>query len=248
MSLAVKPNRIKLTVLSAGALGATLRAVLFATGVDGKGLLVSGHWAGTSVWILTAAMALGLFLLLGKFQGTDQYDDAFPKSILGAIGCILAGCGILLNGAPGGAEGNLALAELVLRFGSAIGLVAVGYCRFSGKKPLFLFHGAVSLYLALRMICLYRLWSADPQLQDYCFSLGAYVALMLTAYQFAAFDAELANPRSLWISGLSAVYLCMLALVGSEPFLMLCCGIWVLTNLSVPGKTHKKSSYIKEEA
>lgn len=244
MPLAVKPNQLKLTFLCAGVIGMALRAILYATAVDEKGLLLTGHWTEICVWILTATAALGLFLLLRKCGGPKQYDTAFPASPVRAAGCILAACAFLLSGAPEAVEAKLAVAELVLRFVSAAALIAVGYCRLTGRKPFFLFHGAVCLYLALRMVCRYRLWCADPQLQDYCFSLGAYVALMLTAYQFAAFDTDEINHRQLWICGLSAVYLCMLALVGSEPFLMLCCGIWVLTNLSC--LSYRKPAYLKE--
>jgi len=246
MPLAVKPNRIKLLLLSAGALGLLLRVLLFAAGTDEKGLLISGHWAQICIWLLTAAVALGLFLLLRKCSGPEHYPAAFPGSIFSAAGCILAGCAIVLSGAPTAAQGKLALAELVLRFAAAGALLALGFFRFTGRRPSFLLHGAVCLYLALRMICQYRLWSSDPQLQNYCFSLGSYVALMLTAYQFAAFDEGIGNHRTLWLCGLSAVYLCMLALVGSEPLLMLCCGIWVFTNLS--RLSEKKPVYLKEGA
>ena len=246
MSLAVKPNQLKLIILCAGGIGLTLRAILYATAVDEKGLLLTGHWAEICVWILTAAAALGLLLLLRKRNGPEQYGSAFPASPLRAAGCILAACGIVLSGAPEAVEEKLALAELVLRFASAAALIAVGYCRLTGRKPIFLLHGTVCLYLALRMVCRYRLWCSDPQLQDYCFSLGAYVALMLTAYQFAAFDADVVSHRQLWRCGLSAVYLCMLALVGSEPFLMLCCGIWVFTNLSC--LSYRKPAFLKEGA
>lgn len=248
MPLAVKSNQIKLTFLGAGALGLMLRVILFATGVDKKGLLVSGHWAEVTVWLLTAALALGLFLLLRKCSGPKQYRQAFPASAFSAIGSILAGCAFVLSGAPAAAEGKMAVAELALRFVATAALLGVGYCRFVGRKPYFLLHGAVCLYLALRMVCQYRLWSSDPQLQNYCFNLGAYVALMLTAYQLAAFDAGLGNHRSLWASGLSAVYLCMLSLVGSEPFLLLCCGIWAFTNLSCLKHHRTKPAFLKEGA
>lgn len=246
MSLAVKPNQLKLTFLCAGIIGLALRAILYATAVDEKGLLLTGHWAEICVWILTAVAALGLLLLLRKCSGPNQYGSAFPASPVRAAGCILAACGILLSGAPEAVEEKLAVAELVLRFVSAAALMAVGYCRLTGRKPFFLLHGAVCLYLALRMVCRYRLWCSDPQLQNYCFSLGAYVALMLTAYQFAAFDADMVSHRQLWVCGLSAVYLCLLALVGSESFLMLCCSIWVFTNLSC--LSSRKPAFLKEGA
>ena len=103
-------------------------------------------------------------------------------------------------------------------------------CRLvlAGKK-----HGTVCLYLALRMVCRYQLWSADPQLQHYAFYLGAHVAVMLGCYQQTALDAGSGDRRSLWRWCLAAVYLCLTALPGSEdPFFLLCCGIWMFSNLN----------------
>jgi sugar phosphate permease len=116
---------------------------------------------------------------------------------------------------------------------SAAALIAVAYCRFRGKTPSFLLHGTVCLYLALRMVCRYQIWSADPQLQHYAFYLGAHVAVMLGCYQQTALDAGSGDCRSLWRWCLAATYLCLTALPGSEdPFFLLCCGIWMLSNLT----------------
>lgn len=248
MTLAVKPKQLKILLLSAGVLGLLLRMVLYAAGIDEKGLLVTGHWAELSLWLLTAAVAAVLFLLLRKLTGPERYQDAYPASAFSAAGSILAGVSIFLSGTPEAANGNLAIAEVVLRFVAAVSLICVGFCRFTGRKPLFLLHGTVCLYLALRMVCQYRLWSADPQLQNYCFYLGAYVALMLTCYQLAAFDAGFGSHRSLWACGLSALYLCTVSLAGSEePFFLLCCSIWVFTNLSSLKLRRQRKSIQTEE-
>lgn len=248
MALTVKERNLKYLILSAGILGFVLRAILYATGVDEKGLLVTGHWAGTGVWLLTAAVAAALFLLLRNLTGPEQYRDAYPASVPSAAGSILAGVAFLLCGAPETAVGTLSIAELVLRIAAVLSLVSVGFCRFTGRKPLFLLHGAVCLYIALRMVCQYRLWSADPQLQNYCFYLGAYVALMLTAYQLAAFDAGFGSHRKLWACGLSSVYLCTVSLAGSgEAFFLLCCGIWVFTNLSSLKLRRRRTPVMTEE-
>jgi hypothetical protein len=86
------------------------------------------------------------------------------------------------------------------------------------------------VYFALRVICLYRFWSSDPQLQDYVFYLGAYVALMLCAYHHAAFDADMEKHGSLWFWSMAAVYLCCLALPNSQDGYLPFLGIWVITN------------------
>lgn len=249
MALAVKPKQLKRLLPGAGLLGFLLRAVLYTTGMDGKGLLISGHWAETGLWLLTGAVVLCLYLCCRTITGPERYQSAFPASIFGASGSILAGVAIGLCGVGSDPEGTLGLAELVLRICAALSLFWVGFCRFTGRKPLFLCHSLVCLYLALRMVCQYRLWSTDPQLLNYCFYLGAYVALMLTAYQFAAFDADSGSHRYLWIWGLASVYFCIVSLAGSqEPFFLLCCCIWVFTNLSNLKRRRRKPDVASEGA
>lgn len=232
MPLAVKPKLLKLTALAAGLLCLLLRAILFATGLDMKGLLVAGHWAGTCSWLLTAGIIGLIFFTLRTVSGPPAYSDAFPSSPIRAAGSLVAACGFALSGVPA-AGGPFASAELVLRILAAAALVAAAYCRFRGKKASVLLHSAVCLYLALRMVCLYQRWSADPQLQHYVFYLGAHLALMLCSYQLAAFGADSGNHKSLWGWGLASIYLCLGALPGSEdPFFLLCCAIWMFTGLS----------------
>lgn len=235
MKQAVKPNQMKLLLGAAGILGLVLRAVLYAAGVDRKGLLITGYWADTALWLLTAAVAGILLIWCRRLTGHGKQANPFPVSVYSAAGAVLAGIAILLSPVAQPPSQTLAGVEPVLRFAAAASLIWISYCRFRGKAPFFLFHCAVCLYLALRLVCQYRLWSADPQIQNYAFYLGAHVALMITAYQLAAFDAGFGNHRNLWAAGLAAVYLCTVSLAGSdEPFFLICCLLWVWTNLSHP--------------
>ena len=251
MPLTVKSANLKYLILGAGGLGLALRTLLYATGMDERGLLVRGHWAGIGLWLVTAITVLGIFLLTRPITGSKHHQKAFPKSPAAAIGCAAAAAGILLNVVPGSQGTALENAELILAGAAAVSLLVLAFCRFTGRKPFALFHCLVCIYLALRMVGQYRLWSAIPQLQDYCFYLGAHVALMLTAYQFAAFDAGIGNHRALWAWGLASMYLCCLSLVGDgQPLLMLCCGIWVFTNLSSlrPRRREDKNSQPAQDA
>ena len=233
MPLTVKPTNLKFLLLGAGGLGLALRALLYATGIDSRGLLVRGHWAETGLLLVTAVTVLGIFLLTRPVTGSRDYRKAFPKSAAAAAGCIAAAAGILLNITPGSRGTSLEHIELILGGMAIVSLLVLAFCRFTGRQVPALFHCILCVYLAIRMVGQYRLWSSTPQLQDYGFYLGAHVALMLTAYQFAAFDAGMGNHRSLWAWGLASIYLCCLSLVGEgQPLLMVCSGIWVYTNLS----------------
>ena len=92
---------------------------------------------------------------------------------------------------------------------------------------------------ALRMVSGYQNWSADPQLQDYCYYLLAYVTLMLTAYHHAAFHVGVGKHRSVWFFSLMAMYFCIVSLLGTtELYLLLGCGIWAFTNTTRPSARH----------
>lgn len=226
--------KMKYLILCAGLLGGGLRAILYLTGTDAKGLLVSGHWAHTAIWVLTAGVAA----LLAGVCFPIAPDAACRKTgPAAALGCFLA-AGSFLWISPGNfraAGNNLETAAALLGFASAAALIWVGVCRLRGSRPPFVCNALVCLCFALRMVCQYRTCSSDPQLQDYCFIMLSHVGLMLTAYHFAGFDAGMGRPRPAWFLGLAAAYFCLVGLWGSpEPVFMLCCALWVLTNLPAP--------------
>lgn len=248
MKLAVKPKLTKTLVAAAGILGLVLRTVLYAVGVDRKGLLITGHWSGIGIWLLTAAVALILLLLCRQLTGSQEYSIAFPASPFSAAGAALAGIALVLCPVAQIPSPVFATIEPVLRYGAAASLFFISYCRFRGKAPLFLLHCSVCLYLALRLICQYRVWSADPQIQNYAFYLGAHVALMITAYQFAAFDAGFGSHGKLWGAGLGSIYLSTVSAAGSDdPFFLICCVLWIFTNLSCPSAKAPKNQLTQEE-
>ena len=235
MKLTVKPNLLKNMILGASVLGFVLRIVLYTTGFDGRGLLIQGHWASICLWVLTAVVAALILVFTRKLEGPADYCDAFPTSVSGAAGAFAAAFGIGITTVREFAEFSslLHLIVWVLGLGTTAALIFIGICRLLRRRPYFLFHTVVCIYFALRMVSQYQHWSADPQLQDYCFYLCAYVALMLTAYQHAAFDADIGKHRSLWRLSLASVFLSCLSLNGTpDALLLLSCGIWAFANLS----------------
>ena len=235
MKFSVKPQLLKFLVLGMGGLGLALRILLYATGMDEKGLLAEGHWASTGIWLLTAAAALTIVLFTRPIEGPVDHRDCYPVSIAGGLGALAAAAAILIASISeiGSVFMPVQRAVCIFGFVTAAALVIIGLCRLTGAKAHFLLYGAVCLYFALRMVSQYQIWSSDPQLMDYCFYLTAYVALMLTAYHHAAFGADMGNHRMLWLFSLVAVYLCCLSLKGTrDTLLMLTCGIWAFTNLT----------------
>ena len=230
-----KMDGLKYLILGAGGLGLVLRILLYTTGMDGRGLLVRGHWTATVLSILTVAVLLVLFLATRNAAETSAYEDAYPVSILRAVGAFAAmiGFGVTTVQEFATFSSRLQLMVWLLGLCSALSMAIIGLFRLKGKKPPFLLHAAVCLYFALRMVVCYQQWSSNPQLQDYGYYLGAFLALMLASYQHAAFDAAMGKHRALWFCSLVAVYLCCLSLKGTtDTILLLGSGIWAFTNLT----------------
>ena len=226
-----KLSSFKYLILGAGGLGFALQQVLYHFGLDEKGLLIRTHWAGVSLLILTAAVLVAIFCCTRSLPASGKFST--ERSIPGGIGCLLAAAALFLKSPA--AMGTLSRMEQYTGIAAQLSLCALAFCRFSGKKSHFLFHGLVCLHLAVRMIGQYQTWSSDPQLMDYAFFLLAHVAQMVFAYQLAAGEATPGSPRSLWRWGLGALYLCCCAPCDriGRLFLLLT-GIWVFTSLGAP--------------
>lgn len=238
-----KSNQLKLILPACGGLALALRVLLFATGVDEKGLIVAAHPAWIGMLLLTAVAAAVIALSLRTLRGPAEYQAGFPRSPIGAAGCglgavsaALAAFGHFRTG-PILSYPNL-LPMLSFYLSGAVMILAaaafalVAFCRLGGRKPSFLLHCLICVYFAARLLELYQTWSFDPQLADYCFQLLACIALTMTAYQLALFDLDKGSHRKLWAWGLAAVYLCILCLGTADDLLFLAGGVWAFTNLS----------------
>lgn len=227
-----------------GIIGLVLRQSLYALAVDSRGLLVPFHPLEIALWCLTAA-ALGYLIWSAWTQGGEpDYEANFPPSLTAAAGHVLAGAGILatvlLSGPQTGGVGGL---WRLLGFLACPCLAAAGICRGMGKKPFFLLHMVPCLFLMLHIVAHYRLWSSDPQLQDYVFSLFACLSLMLFAFYNGAYDADICHRRMQLGTGLAAVYLCTVCLTSDAGLWLNLGGIaWAVSGLCcLEGKKGERS-------
>ncbi len=221
-------------LLGAGLLGAVLRLLLFATGMDQKGLLASGHWAAVLIWVLTAgALALLIYLCLDLKQAA-KYSFNFPAFLPGSIGAAMASLGVLVTSVSALSHSTDTVTTLCAVFGllSAGALAFLAYCRYQGLQPSSLFPMVICVYLMLRLVCQYRAWSWDPQIMDYFFCLMATVSLMLASYYDACFCAHSGNRRMHTVTHLAAVYFCLVSLPRSDaPVFYPAMAAWMFTNL-----------------
>ncbi len=232
-----KPNlstRLHWIVLALGNLGMCLRQLLYTLGTDERGLLPKNHPLEIALWLLTAAALIFIALSVRKLDGAKDYEDNFFPSRSAAAGQFLAAAGVCVTVLPNapllpGLLGNIWKALGLL---SVPCLLAAGVCRYAGKKPFFLLHMVPCLFLVFHIVNHYRLWSSQPQLQNYVFSLFGTMALALFAFYTAAFSADIQRRRMQLFTGLSAIYLCMTGLFpGISLWLYLGCLAWVFTGL-----------------
>lgn len=233
----IRTRTLPVLITACGALGLIFRLLITITGLDDKGLMIPWHFSWVCLWLVTIAAAVILVLGVLPIRGPAAYRANSPGSIVGcglAAGTALAtAVGHFRTGA-GPAHNLLAPVLFWIQGGllllAAAAFVLVGICRLLGKKPYFLLHGLICVFFALQMVTLYRNWSFDPQLHEYCFQLFASIALTMMAYQLACFDMGRGSHRKLWAWGLAAVYFCCLSAASGLFFIAE--GVWAFTNLS----------------
>ena len=225
--LSLRPQPLKYTVLGCGAAGFALYRLLYATGMDGRDLLIRNHPAWVGLCILAIALGAVILCSTAGFQGTGS---RFPRSIPAGIGCILAATASAYGAWINLPEGNVLYTLPALL--AAVSFAAVAFCRFRELKPYFLLHVVICANFVLQTLNLYQHCNFDPQIQGYLFQILSCVGLSLTAYQLAHFDLGKGSHRWLWTIGLCTVFLCAVSMGTSASGMYITGGIWAFTNLS----------------
>lgn len=215
----------------AGLAVAGLRAGLYAVALDEKNLLTPFHPLELVLWAVTAATVA---VLLWRLRKRDS-DPEIPSGAAALGYFVLAAALVpevlsLRGSAPG-------LMEKLCFFGGILavpGMVWVGIGRLRKQSPFFGFHALLCVWMCLRLVVAYRVWSGDPQLMDYVLPMLASVCLSLFAYQQTAWDVGRISHLGLRFWGLLSVFLCA-ASVGSQSSLFYAAGaLWALTALCRP--------------
>ena len=234
-TISLRPGMLKRVVLGCGAVAFGLYRLLYATGVDGRDLLKSGHFAWVALCILGVAVGAVIFTSASQFRGSDV---RFRKSLPAAVCCALAAVSTVFTGLSDLWGGYLVYA--IPAFLAAAAFAAVTLCRLQGRRPNFLMHAVISIHFTLQLLKLYQANSFHPQIQDYLFQILACIALAVTGYQLAAADLGRSSRRWLWTAGLAAVYLCTLSLGSTSTGLFLTGGAWALTSLIIPVRKRER--------
>lgn len=208
-------QKLLLTAAGAGFLGLCLRSLLYRIGFDVKGILSSSHPLHMICLVLTAAMTVYLGIQAVRAKHSEE-PNLWIRFLLG----ILGGYFLMIHGLTLARElsGMLSFLRCGLALLGAVAMMAAVFPPVKERQIHMTCHGLVCVCFAVDMLCRYQNWSGNPQLPDYCFHVLACVTLSLCTYQTLALHVGLAKPRLHRFFCLMTLYLCLLSLVGPEPW------------------------------
>ncbi len=229
----LKHENLPWLTLLCGGIGLLLRLWLLSTEND-KGFITRGHISEILLVTLTVLFLAVLMLATRGLSQGNKYSFNFPPSLAGAVGALVAAAGVAITSAVelSAAAGSLEKFCWFAGFPAACSLLFVAHSRWKGLHPSMLFHAWLCVWLVLVLVCRYRSWSADPQLEHYCYQLLALVFAMISTYHRATFDANFGKRTSYAFFNLGCVYFCLLSVGGpGGALLYLCLGAWQFTDL-----------------
>ena len=219
-----KPTTSAAVFALGGMIVMALRFWLLNTGVDDRGLLVTGHLGYILSYILCLGLPVSLLIALGK----EKRQLHFSPNVISAAGFFAQAIGFGFA-----AWTLLSYTTLAMRTVSGVFGIAAAICNLVAgvyairgyrTHPLFFCPG--TLFFACFLFCRYQQWSAEPELQRYVFQLAAAVVSMFALYQRSALGVNMGSPRQYVLWSRSAVLLCLAAIPGSQlPLLWLCIAI-----------------------
>lgn len=208
------------TVLAGGS-SLALHRYMMENCFDEKGLLIAGNLPGWLMLAIGGVFVVGMTVLLRALGGNGTYEDNFPRDPV--IGSLLIAAGAVMAWAasqpePAAAPGVQGMAgawaagvvrltdggRTVLPWLAAASMAVLGLYRMQGRRAPVWFGGAVCLNYMLTLVNDYRLWSADPQVQDYAYQLLAEVLLMLCAFHRTCCDGGIIQRKKLIFTATAA--------------------------------------------
>lgn len=245
----LKPHILPLFTLGAGGLGLALRVWLLSTGVDEKGLLLTGHPASALSFILAALVLAIVALAVRSLRPIAQYSQLFPASGINAAGCAVGAATLLytaFNETIAG-QGPLRIILLILSLAAAVALALTGVYRRKGKRPHFLLATVVTVYLMLHTVLQCRTWGTEPQLQRFFFPLMASVFLLLTGYQHTVLNICPGSRRWFVFYNQAALFFCCLSANTENKLFYLGMAVWMTSDMCSLQQTTEKLPPVGEE-
>ena len=213
-----------LTCALTGLIAWILRWRLFSTCVDEKGLLAVGHPNSLITWVLSACVVALAVACFWKRPNRICVHGSPLSSLLRALAMGIA-CFLFLD------QGMLGkAAAAVAAVTAALSLVSLVDSK--KKLPAPAVDIPMIIFFLLCLLSRYQVWSAEPELQRYAFSLLALVCLMMATYQRSAILLGMAKGPFFLASGCLGVYFAFAACADPESTVMfLFLGVWMFAEL-----------------
>ena len=218
--------------MGTGALAFSLRLWLQHSGVDSRGLFRENHVANTLLIGLSALFCIYLiFVCLCEKKGSLLRQSGHQAPSL--LGCAFGAAGFLFLGltfpwVQGGGLGNVARIFCLL---CAAAFALIYLLGFWGKKrPFWLFVIPVIFFMLLPLVR-HGQWSRQTQFSDYGYPLLASASLLLYSYRYCSLQVQPESRRWVLLTGLAAVYLCILSAAAEYAPFYLAMALWVSGSL-----------------
>lgn len=223
------PFGLSVASLICGAVLLGLQAWLYATGIDKKNLIVTGHAAIFLSGIVTVAALLLLLpgaCLCSRHCRFRPGNAGILGEVTAAVAMLLCGLELLQN-----------RGQIFSVVAGIAGLLAGLCCAVSASRawkrlrPRLLLRIPEILFFMLLLVCRYQFWSAEPQFYSYVFQLLALVCLMLAVYQKTALKFTQSSARAYLLFSRGAISFCLAAIPGSgQGVFFAAMALWLLTD------------------
>lgn len=199
---------------------------LLTRGYDEKGLLVSQSMDFWLLWILSLGFFVVVLTMLPKLGDPGTYRMNFPACRMSGMAMMAAG-GLMAISAMDELVPGVSLLQPLFHVAAGGVMVVCGLYRMKGKRPSFWLDLVVCVFYGLHLMRCYRGWNANPHLQRYAFPLLAGIAGMLFSLHRARCAGGMMDRKRLVFSGFAGIFLCMVALNGSDsPLFYAATGLW----------------------
>ncbi len=229
-----RPNFLPFVPLCTGILGFALRLILLRTQVDEAGLLAAAHPLSILLYVLAAlTVAVVALCALPLRDDPQRRRRMFRPSLAKTVGCAFGALGGLTAGAQQLfiQQDVLTILAAVFSLAAAASFLLIGYARQKGTRPHYLTHTFIVIFLMLLLVCRYRIWSPEPQLDLYFFPLMASVFLMLGAYRALCLDIQKLDRRLYVFFTQAALFFCCVSVTDTLWPFYLGMGVYSATNL-----------------
>lgn len=194
----------------------------------GEQILTRGTLPEILLWVLTAAVFAGAFVIIrGTQVGEIQRGVAWVGNIVYALGTAT-----LMLESPKGPAGLILLYRTFVCL-SAAALLAELLTAKSGKTVKFLVKFPPCVLALLHLVECYQLWSEKPLVLDYFFGLGAVLCLMMFSYHRLARSVDLPAKAIQPLCGLLGSFFGVVAAMQGEFTLFFAAAaVWMMAEMT----------------